>query len=373
MGSARFIYEVCKRLVKRAEVDVFSEVSSPQIRDIYRNIGIEINDLLGISSNKSRYWLFFPWYLRKLIHNTRPLVKDYDVFLPFFFPFNYVSAELGKPTVFYCFEPYAFFYSSDIIRGLSLPMKAFASFGIPLYSKYDISGTRRVNRVLTQSLLCVDEIRKIYGRDAEVVYEGVDTGFFRRRNNTGLLEKYNGKKIILYVTSGFADYKGTETLLKVLPRVAEKNPNIKLLITCANEKGKRRLVELSTRLKVRSLIDFLGFVPEELLPDYYSLANVVVSLSLISSTSLPLKEAMACETPVVGYRSTGAEEDIGKNELCGFLVNRESLEELASAITMILENSDVEHKMGKAGRRRVETLFTWDMTVDGIWNSIQNA
>jgi glycosyltransferase involved in cell wall biosynthesis len=53
-----------------------------------------------------------------------------------------------------------------------------------------------------------------------------------------------------------------------------------------------------------------------------------------------------------------------KQKRTGILVPPKNIEELANAVTFLLQNEAIAQKMGREGRKRTESLFTWDKTVE---------
>jgi len=68
-------------------------------------------------------------------------------------------------------------------------------------------------------------------------------------------------------------------------------------------------------------------------------------------------EAMAMHKPVVAWESGGAPEVIVHGET-GLLVERGSVSALADGLRAVLGNEPLRRKLGEAGRRRVEQVFT---------------
>jgi glycosyltransferase involved in cell wall biosynthesis len=80
---------------------------------------------------------------------------------------------------------------------------------------------------------------------------------------------------------------------------------------------------------------------------------------------LVMLEAMASGLPVIGTRCDGIGEQI--TEDCGRLVEMDNAGELAAAILAVSRLSAQERaRMGGAGRRRVESVFSLDAQADGL-------
>jgi starch synthase len=75
---------------------------------------------------------------------------------------------------------------------------------------------------------------------------------------------------------------------------------------------------------------------------------------------LAIAEAMACGVPVVATKVGSIPEVVCDGE-SGLLVPVNDDEMLYRAIGHLIEDSDLAHKMGQAGQKRVETLFRWEI------------
>ncbi len=86
--------------------------------------------------------------------------------------------------------------------------------------------------------------------------------------------------------------KGLEYLARALPAM---DPLPRLVIVGKWRSPGYRQEVLSLLQPVIGQVVEAGFVPDEEMPDYYSLADVYVSSSLMEGFGLPLGEALACE------------------------------------------------------------------------------
>jgi glycosyltransferase involved in cell wall biosynthesis len=307
--------------------------------------------------------------MRRNINNLKETLGEFDILVATFFPMNWIITQFNKKTIYICFEPFPWFHDCNMMNSLPLLERTLVKFAKVFYSSYDESGTKNVDRILVLSGFIASKIRDIYGRDALICREGVDTEHFRRKTSSDFSKKYEGYDIILHSAS-FTPINRTDLLVKALPKVMKEVPNVRLLIMQKMDrpKGRKKICDLAKKVGAINKIEFLPFIEENMLPYYYSLASVLVQPTQNQSASLPVKEAMACGTPVIACRGDGTEEDIGND---GILVPIEQPDELASAIIQILKNPSLRKQMGKNGRERVKKVFNWDKVANVIWGSVQ--
>jgi len=204
------------------------------------------------------------------------------------------------------------------------------------------------------------ELLEHYGvepKKVEVVWQGIDTSFFKRWDADSLRRRLNleRKKVVLYV--GFSSpRKGVEYLARALNRLP---PSVKLITVGRWEAGYRQRFLRALGENSSRVVD-VGYVPDEEMPLYYSLADVFALPSLLEGFGLPLIEAMACQTPVVATNVGSIPEVVGD---CGLLVPPRDSDALAEAIGQLLEDDALQERLGKEGRQRVEQYFTQEEMV----------
>jgi glycosyltransferase involved in cell wall biosynthesis len=100
-------------------------------------------------------------------------------------------------------------------------------------------------------------------------------------------------------------------------------------------------------------------VPEALLPQLYSCADVFASPSIQEGQGISLLEAQAAAKPVVAFNLTAISEVV-KNKETGLLVEPDS-HELAEAISSLLSDVQLRLRMGRSGRDFVNKNFSWTL------------
>jgi starch synthase len=108
-------------------------------------------------------------------------------------------------------------------------------------------------------------------------------------------------------------------------------------------------------------------------------ATVACCPSVYEPFGLVNVEAMACETPVVAS-AVGGIPEVVDHGVTGLLVPFEPISQrscyparperfardLAAAVNTLLDDRDLAHKMGEAGRHRVLDMFTWPTTAQKV-------
>jgi D-inositol-3-phosphate glycosyltransferase len=172
-------------------------------------------------------------------------------------------------------------------------------------------------------------------------------------------------KIVLYV-GRFDPRKGIETLVRALGQSEFRgNKNLKLIIGGGSVPGqsdgmeRERIEEIIAELGMQDFTTLPGRLSQEILPSYYAAADVCVVPSHYEPFGLVAIEAMASYTPVVASDVGGLQFTVVP-EATGLLAPPQDVDAFATAIDRILGNPEWRDKLGKGGRQRVESKFSWD-------------
>ncbi|MDH6060642.1 glycosyltransferase family 1 protein [Chrysosporum bergii ANA360D] len=172
-------------------------------------------------------------------------------------------------------------------------------------------------------------------------------------------------KLIFYV-GRFDGRKGIETLVRAVNQsqlLGDKN--LKLIIaggsTPGNSDGmeRQRIEQIINELGMNEFTTLPGRLTQEILPAYYAAADVCVVPSHYEPFGLVAIEAMASGTPVVASNVGGLQFTVIP-EVTGLLVPPQDVAAFAAAIDRVLLNPQWGEKLGQAGKKHVESKFSWD-------------
>lgn len=203
-----------------------------------------------------------------------------------------------------------------------------------------------------------------------VVYDGVPDRLAtaERRDALDRLGLPPGSPVIGAVAA-LTEHKDHETLLLAMPRVLAAVPGARLVIV---GEGTLR-ARLESRARERGLGDrclFTGFRADvdRLLPAF----SLVCMPSRLEGLGTSLLDAMCFSRPIVAAATGGIPEVVRHGET-GLLVPVGDPLALALALVSLLRDEGWGERMGRAGRRRFETVFTADRMIEetlGVYEEV---
>lgn len=176
------------------------------------------------------------------------------------------------------------------------------------------------------------------------------------------------KKIVLYV-GRLAKRKGVDYLIRAFKKL--NDPDASLMIVGYGEEEER----LKRLARGSDSIIFTGKVPQEHLHKYYSKATMVVVPSISDEMGDPwvfvLNEAMIHGKPVIATDAVGGAYDLIKDGVNGFMIPEKNVDKLYTAIKTILDNPNLQKKMGEASKRIINDGFTYEKMIEGFKEAVK--
>jgi len=226
---------------------------------------------------------------------------------------------------------------------------------------------RRASLILTPSEFSRREIMRVYGTPAHkifVVSMGVEKRTFRNVKEAEPLQdlrrryKLNGD-FLLFVGDIHhrRNIKRIIQAFTVIKGLNDKDLELVLIGRILDDSISSQQVSNSPHGKS---IRLLGYVPENDLALFYSLARAFVFPSFYEGFGLGVAEAMACGCPVIVSRGTVCEEVAGN---AAVLVDPNDTQSIAEAMIGILKNRDLAAQKSEAGLIRSEQ-FSWRRTAE---------
>jgi len=157
------------------------------------------------------------------------------------------------------------------------------------------------------------------------------------------------EKFILYL-GNFKPHKNVESLVKAFKIVESRFQEYRLVLAGPLDEHGINIKNMISDIGLKDKVLFTDTIREKDCPEaILSLAEIFVFPTRYEGFGLPPLEAMACGTPVVASNVTSVPEVIGD---AGLLVNPLDIEEISSAISDLLENSDKRKWYSKKGLKR---------------------
>jgi len=161
--------------------------------------------------------------------------------------------------------------------------------------------------------------------------------------------------------------KGVETVIQSMARLRDEHGIAARLIVVGGESDTPdpratpelgRLMQVADECGVRDQVTFTGRRDRGVLRDYYSAADVFVTVPWYEPFGITPVEAMACGTPVIGSRVGGVKYSVLDGRT-GFLVEPRDPRGLARRLAHFYSEPSIAKVLSRHARRRANDLFTW--------------
>ncbi|MBO3115218.1 glycosyltransferase [Winogradskyella sp. DF17] len=202
---------------------------------------------------------------------------------------------------------------------------------------WDVINSNRVDAFVANSNYIKGRIKKVYNREAHVIYPPVDVDMFRVEET---------KDNYYFTASRLVPYKKIELIVKAFNNLPEK----KLVVAGDGPEYK------NIKAMAKTNIELVGFLTEEELKSYLAKARAFVFAAEEDFGIIPV-EAQASGTPVIGLGKGGLEETV-IDKKTGVLFKQQNIESLIDAIGQFekleLDPQDIRTNAERFSKKRFE-------------------
>lgn len=247
--------------------------------------------------------------------------------------------------------------------GSDVLLSAKKSFLLKPIIKY----TLKKADIITASSGYLSEETSRYAKNKKIniVPFGVDTEMFPPKQGE------HQKNMVVGVIKHLKSIYGIDVFISALPLIVKYYPDLKVII-CGGGPQKPYLKKIVKMNNLSRVVEFVGDVPHDKVPEYIGKMDVFVMPSLSESFGVSALEAESMEIPVIATNTGGIPETV-INGVTGLLVESNDPESLANAIIKLLSNRNLRTEMGKNGRKLVIEKYRWQENmkkVEKIYKSL---
>ncbi|MEV6907129.1 glycosyltransferase family 4 protein [Amycolatopsis sp. NPDC051071] len=197
---------------------------------------------------------------------------------------------------------------------------------------------------------------------------GVDTALYRPDAAAGkeIRDRHGlGDRPTIVCVSRLVPRKGQDMLIKILPELRRRIPDVALLLVGGGP-YRKTLAGLVDALGVEDNVVITGSVPWKELPAHYNAGDVFAMPARTRGKGLDVEglgivylEASATGLPAVAGNSGGAPETV-LDEVTGHVVDGRDEQQLRETLAALLADPVRARRMGAAGREWVGENWRWD-------------
>lgn len=211
-------------------------------------------------------------------------------------PAKGVRKAPGAKHICYCHTPMRYLYDlyDEYYRNASFGGKLAMKFFRRKLMEYDLKSAESVDLFVANSRFVRDRIKRVYGRDAEVIHPPVETAFFAAGH-------YAREDYYLFVGQ-LTSYKRPELAVEACRRLGRR-------LVVVGEGGMMK----SLRRAAAPGTEFRGKLSGEALRSCYGRARALIFPGVEDFGIVPV-EAMASGTPVIALGAGGALETVTDGE-----------------------------------------------------------
>jgi glycosyltransferase involved in cell wall biosynthesis len=274
-----------------------------------------------------------------------------------------ISVPRGVPHLCYCFTPMRYVWDTADHYFASNPgfAKKLANVAAGPLRASDLQLNEGVTRFATTCHNVAARIRRCYGREADVVYPGIDDFYIERTP----LPTHQPAEDFYLVVSALVPYKRVDLAVQMF--AADQSRKL-VIIGKGPDEAKLKAMAGS---ELGKSITFLGWQPESEVRTRFSTCRALLFPGEEDFGLVPL-EVQACGRPVIAYAAGGALETIlpvgSTPNPTGVFFEQQTIDSLAAAIRTFEAH---QHQFDPDHLRSHAHCFTWHEFHQGICGLVE--
>ena len=158
------------------------------------------------------------------------------------------------------------------------------------------------------------------------------------------------KKFIFYPAQ-FWKHKNHVSLIKAVANLREEIKDIKLVLSGYKNNAYEESYQLVKELGLEEEVSFIGYVPDQYMPEFYRRARAMIMPTFFGPTNIPPLEAFVLGCPVAVSSIYGMPKQVGDAAL---LFNPNSVDEIANCIKRLWTDDNLCKELVEKGYKRTE-------------------
>jgi len=207
------------------------------------------------------------------------------------------------------------------------------------------------------------EEKKLPAKKVHVIHNGCDLKKFEpdRQAPRGMKKSlgFAENDLVVVVLGRLEPQKGHRFLLQAHAQVLREVPTVRLVCVGAGTLD-QELQNQCRQLQIQDSVRFVGY--QSNVADWLTLADITVLPSLFEGLPLVAIESLAAQRCMVATAVDGTTEVI-INEQTGLTVPPGSAQELAKAVVRLLRQTELRHRLARAGRQWVFDHFSEEQQI----------
>ncbi len=214
---------------------------------------------------------------------------------------------------------------------------------------------RSARGIAVPSIYTRDKIRELSGKpyEIDIIHNGVRFDRFQKDVDVDSVRKKHAGKRLLLTVGGLWARKGHDLVLRALPEVLQKHPEV-LYVIVGDGHERANLEKLATDLGVRHAVDFAGRKSGDDLVAHFRACDVYVHTPRMTGLKfegfgIVYLEASACGKPIVATDAGGIRDAVVDGET-GLIAADGDVAGIAERINRLLGDSLLQKTLGDRGR-----------------------